>query len=156
MSAVIGKPIESICPAVNGHVAPWTRRVVGRNVNAHSARIQLMWSAYSIPRDLRLITLNHFVPLHIRSQMPASTFQAVSDAANAETDVTFRSAPAWEQHFADDADDATSQNLRPDVDFATSFHIVSVASQRGRNLLVSSDGFAYTVKVCSRLTFTKF
>ena len=60
----------------------------------------------------------------------------------------------WEQHLADDADDARSQNLPPDVDSVTSFHIVSGASQRSRNMLVSSDGFAYTVKVCGRLTFT--
>jgi len=86
-SAVIRRPIRSAYPVANAHLSAWDREVVGRNVDAQSPHVHILWSTVSAPVDMHNYTPNHFVLLYPVTN--AATIEPVEyDGAETTADVS--------------------------------------------------------------------
>jgi len=168
VSAAVRRLIMSTCPLAHDHLKPLTSLVVGRNVPPHLPPVNIIWTSAHELQDLYQFTPNRFVVLHPMEN--ACTVQPIclchvctfricrppTKITNTFTTTARPEEPSSAGAVANDvqnpearSDDEGSASATSDTDSsdAADFSIVKGATQRGKDLLVSTTGYSYTVKV---------
>ena len=88
LSAIIGYPIHTFWPPLNGSVvaSPLTRVHIGRGVTATAASVHLMWSTTGSVPKTGAVHINHFVPL-LPKTVTVDSVAILSDGDEGEGDV---------------------------------------------------------------------
>jgi len=164
-SAAIGRPLQSYCPLQQSPFQPLNRIILGRNVQTHVPPVKLMWTSAQMRPNVTDFIPNHFIVMHEIAN--ASTIQPLpclaiqrlppTDARDdCDGDDQAERQQAGNVCYRQQVDDCITADMEdgddageaPSLPAVSEFRVFKGATQRGKDLLVSMDGFSYTRKVC--------
>ena len=170
VSAAARRPIMSTCPLAHDHLKPLTALVVGRNVLPNLPPVNIIWTSAHELQDLYQFTLNHFVVLHPMENactvqpMPCLHIPRLSstDQNNQHVHDSLAEEPSSTgdvnndiqdpEGSSDDEGSASATSVTDSSD-AADFRIVKGATQHGKDLLVSTTGYSYTIRTPVKVSF---